>query len=125
MSDYRIRARTGTLGNQVAYGLDFTNLTADYEIGSGPSCWAALNKKIYKKVKFGDFFSTCVKELHQYNLLAHYVRRVLPQFPMDEVVKYRASRTQKEILIGEKRYLADGQKIKVLRVDEKHTEEQD
>jgi len=125
MSDYRIRARTGTLGNQVAYGLDFDNLTANYEVGSGPSRWATLNKKTYKKGKFGDFFSTCIKELHQYNLLAHYVRRVLPKFPMDEIVKYRAAKTQKEILIGDKRYLADGQRIKVLRVDEKDTDEQD
>ena len=125
MSDYKVRARTGTLGNQIAYGLDFSILNTGYESGGNGSRWAALNKKTYKKAKFSEFFSGAVKELHQFNLLAHFVRRTLPKLLMDEVVRYRASKTQKEILVGDKRYLADGQKIKVLRVDEKDTEDQE
>ena len=125
MTDYRIRARTGTLGNLITYGIDLTNITSNYEVGGGPSRWAVLNKKTYRRLPFAAFFSDGEKKLHQYNLLAHYVRRVLPQFPMDEVVSYRGAKTLKEILIGDKRYLADGQKIKVLRADEKDMDEED
>lgn len=119
MADYKVRARTGADGGRTFFGIDFGSVVPRHDTSEAHNRWVMLNKKTYKKAQFQEFFLDGNKKLHQFSLLASFVRRECPDIKSSDIVKYRHVGTIKEIVFNEKRYMADGQKIKVMKVGDK------
>lgn len=118
MADYKVRATTGADGSRTFFGIDFTSVVPRHDTSEARNRWLRLNKKTYKKAKFQEFFLDGNKKLHQFSLLASFVKRECSDIKSSDIVKYRNVGTIKEIVFNEKRYMADGQRIKIMKVGE-------